>query len=143
MKELNYPNMIELDEFELFVRPFLTYTEKLAIVEVLEKIDNPLTREYTLDCILLKQICNIEEEMDYDLLKSNGVFMEIRDILAEDIAEIDYALQYYDSSSYNIKRLSKELIELANKTAKNIPSKNKINKILDKMTDKIDEVNNN
>lgn len=143
MKNLNYPNMIELEDFELLVRPFLTYTEKLAIIEVLEKIDDPLVREYTLDCILLKQNCNEQEELDYDLLKSNGVFTEIRDILASDIADIDYALQYYDSANYSIKNLAKDLIELASKASKNMPSKNKVNKILDKMTDKINEINNN
>ena len=143
MKEFNYPSTIEL-ECGLKLRPYITYEELRQIVGDLATIHDALEREYKLDCTLLNSFTNVNEDteenkdgLDYDLLKTNGVFAEIRLAMKPYIYEIVESLKYEDSVEKNLGDFLIQMADLATKAEKKIPTQKKFDEYFNVMKDKI------
>lgn len=131
MKELKYPEVIELDEFDIDVRPYITYEEKQQIILKLLEFDTYLEREYALDGILTVNMCGIPSGTDYDLLKVNGVISEIRDILKDDIDDIYKTINDMETSTHIMKNFLGEITPLLEKAVKKMPTGKKMDKMME------------
>lgn len=132
---LKYPEKMKLESCEeIEIKPYLLLEEEGYIIEQLKDIDNFIEREYNLDCLLLQLACDINEPMDYDLLKANGIFEEIRFILSDNIEEINKAIEYENSLNKTMKEFLTDMSKLADKAIKKIPSQNKLEKALESLS---------
>lgn len=128
---LEYPaNRILESCEEISIRPYLLLSEEDYIVNALKDIEDRIKREFTLDCLLLEACAEVDSELNYDLLKANNVFEEIRMILSDYIDDIRTALAYEDSLDKSVKEFLAEMSVLVEKTVKKIPSQNKLEKAL-------------
>lgn len=141
MKELTYPENIKLEQFDIEVRPYLYLSEKKQIVEQMLKIDDPLDRELCMWSIIFSICCGIDEGADYDLLCATGVKEAVKDILWDEINEINNAVAELESTTRYIATFLNEMSKLADQTIKKIPTGSKLDKLVAQFTKAIGDKN--
>lgn len=126
---------ITIEDKEYFIKSFLTTDEKKFLInKTLEAYElglmledgsrqkdeiygfdkNPLSKNITFDIITLNLVCEEFTELDYELLKVNGVFEAIKEInkdVFSTFSMIDSIIDKKDSAEYAIVQFLDKLIE--------------------------------
>jgi hypothetical protein len=133
-----FPTEIDLPCGIKMIRPYIPYEQSRAIIGLLTTIDSPIEREFALNCILLEACCGITDECDYDVLYANGVFDDIRHVLEAYIDIIEESVEDNRSMDNAIKGFLEDMSKLADEAIGKIPSKKKMDKLIDKIMSKLD-----
>lgn len=137
MKELkvNKEN-VYLEEYDVYVKPYLTLSEKNYIYTELKDIDNYFERKIR-EIQLVASLCyNLEEgtEIDCGLIEASGLWEETTYILYMDLLQIDKAIEEHNSFKNVIFQVLDMVAVGLNKVAEVFPSENDVvSAVLDKM----------
>lgn len=97
MKEIKEKEKIYLEEFDIYVNPYLTYSQIKQIVDAMKSQDNWLVREQTMDTLVLFHATDIGKEniekYGHDALLRSGLI----DVVFENIVNIQ---DLYDAVSF-------------------------------------------
>lgn len=117
MKELKPIDKVYLEDYDLYVKKYLTLAEIQNIVDNIMQFDTWAEREKTKNLMIFIYATGIgqnEEEVnkiDYDLYAENGVFKAINTII-ENVDLIDEGLKYSESTMRALYQISEHLPEL-------------------------------
>lgn len=137
MKELkvNKEN-VYLEEYDVYVKPYLTLSEKNYIYTELKDIDDYFERKIR-EIQLVASLCyNLEDgtEIDCELIEASRLWDETVHILHMDLLQIDKALEEYNSFKNVLFQLMNMVADGLNKVAEFFPSENDVvSAVLDKM----------
>ena len=112
MKEIKAMDKVYLEEFDVYVNPYLTYAQIQAIVNGVKSLDSWAEREQNIDMCVLAFATDIPteklEELGHDaLLQSdliNAVMLEIKNLY--DVYE---AIEYTESTKRALAQIIKAL----------------------------------
>ena len=157
MKELRMPKEMYFEEYDLYVRPYLTLEEVVSIGELVVQADNPVEQEMTIAMNTL--ICCTElttedfqapeaegeEDVDTDVLDIGDIMISgMWDAIKSEIANIsmiyDYA-RYFESPQIAIaKFLNKTLPEMLDKYVDRLPKDGEWEEVIEKLPKSLNEV---
>ena len=143
MKELkvNKEN-VYLEEYDVYVKPYLTLSEKNYIYIELKDIDDYFERKIR-EIQLVASFCyNLEDgtEIDCELIEASGLWDETVYILCMDLLEIDEALEEHNSFKNVLFQVLDMVADGLNKVAEFFPSENDVvSAVLDKMGTESDD----
>ena len=132
MKEIKNIGKVYLDEFDVYVEPYLSYEQIQQIVRSVLTEDDWSVRQQTIDMLILYHVTDItKEEFDKftheDLLKS-GLIEEVKTIV-KNLNQIQEAIDYTQSLLRAMKQIADKLPEfkkiIQEAVAKNGRSNNK------------------
>lgn len=114
MKEIKNINKIYLDEFDIYVEPYLTYDQIQKISESIATQEDWAVRQQTMDMLILYYATDIsKEEMEQvghdDLLKS-GVIDTVKNSI-NNLNQVQEAIDYIQSPIKALKQFSDKLPE--------------------------------
>ena len=115
MKEIKSINKIYLDEFDIYVEPYLTYDQIQKISESIATQEDWAVRQQTMDMLILYYATDIsKEEMEQvghdDLLKS-GIIDTVKNSI-KNLNQVQEAIDYIQSPIKALKQFSDKLPEL-------------------------------
>ena len=115
MKEIKSINKIYLDEFDIYVEPYLTYDQIQKISESIVTQEDWAVRQQTMDMLILYYATDIsKEEMEQvghdDLLKS-GIIDAVKNSI-KNLNQVQEAIDYIQSPIKVLKQFSDKLPEL-------------------------------
>lgn len=115
MKEIKNINKIYLDEFDIYVEPYLTYDQIQKISESIVTQEDWAVRQQTMDMLVLYYTTDIsKEEMEQvghdDLLKS-GIIDAVKNSI-KNLNQVQEAIDYIQSPIKALKQFSDKLPEL-------------------------------
>ena len=115
MKEIKSINKIYLDEFDIYVEPYLTYDQIQKISESIVTQEDWAVRQQTMDMLILYYATDIsKEEMEQvghdDLLKS-GIIDAVKNSI-KNLNQVQEAIDYMQSPIKALKQFSDKLPEL-------------------------------
>ena len=115
MKEIKSINKIYLDEFDIYVEPYLTYDQIQKISESIVTQEDWAVRQQTMDMLILYYATDIsKEEMEQvghdDLLKS-GIIDAVKNSI-KNLNQVQEAIDYMQSPIKVLKQFSDKLPEL-------------------------------
>lgn len=115
MKEIKSINKIYLDEFDIYVEPYLTYDQIQKISESIVTQEDWAVRQQTMDMLILYYATDIsKEEMEQvghdDLLKS-GIIDAVKNSI-KNLNQVQEAIDYIQSPIKALKQFSDKLPEL-------------------------------
>ena len=157
MKELRMPKEMYFEEYDLYVRPYLTLEEVVSIGELVVQADNPIEQEMTIAMNTL--ICcteltaedfqapeaEDEEEANVDVLDIgdimiSGMWDEIKFEIANISMVYDY-VKYFESPQIAIaKFLNQTLPNMLDKYVDKLPKDGEWEKMLEKLPKSLNEV---
>ena len=114
MKEIKNIEKIYLDEFDIYVEPYLTYDQIQKISESIATQEDWAVRQQTMDMLILYYTTDIsKEEMEQvghdDLLKS-GVIDTVKNSI-NNLNQVQEAIDYIQSPIKALKQFSDKLPE--------------------------------
>lgn len=114
MNEIKNINKIYLDEFDIYVEPYLTYDQIQKISESIATQEDWAVRQQTMDMLILYYATDIsKEEMEQvghdDLLKS-GVIDTVKNSI-NNLNQVQEAIDYIQSPIKALKQFSDKLPE--------------------------------
>ena len=114
MKEIKNINKIYLDEFDIYVEPYLTYDQIQKISESIATQEDWAVRQQTMDMLILYYATDIsKEEMEQvghdDLLKS-GIIDAVKNSI-KNLNQVQEAIDYIQSPIKALKQFSDKLPE--------------------------------
>ena len=112
MKEIKAMDKVYLEEFDVYVNPYLTYAQIQAIVNGVKSLDSWAEREQNIDMCVLAFATDIPteklEELGHDALLQSGlinaVMLEIKNLY--DVYE---AIEYTESTKRALAQIIKAL----------------------------------
>lgn len=114
MNEIKNINKIYLDEFDIYVEPYLTYEQIQQIVRSVMTQDDWAVRQQTIDMLLLYHLTNISKEelekVGYDDLLKSGLIDEVKSVV-KNLNQIQEAIDYTQSLPRALKQISDKLPE--------------------------------
>lgn len=115
MRELNPIEKIYLEEYDVYVNPYLSYEQIQQIVRSVITQEDWIVRQQTIDMLVLYHTTDIaKEEFDKitheDLLKS-GLLEKVKGIV-KNLNQIQEAIDYTQSLPRALKQISDKLPEL-------------------------------
>ena len=114
MKEIKNINKIYLDEFDIYVEPYLTYEQIHQIVRSVMTQDDWAVRQQTIDMLLLYHLTNISKEelekVGHDDLLKSGLIDEVKSVV-KNLNQIQEAIDYTQSLPRALKQFSEKLPE--------------------------------
>lgn len=137
MKELkvNKEN-VYLEEYDVYIKPYLTLSEKNYIYTELKDIDDYFECKIR-EIQLVASLCyNLEDgtEIDCELIEASGLWDETVHILCMDLLQIDEALEEYNSFKNVFFQVLDMVTDGLNKVAEFFPSENDVvSAVLDKI----------
>ena len=157
MKELKMPKEMNFEEYDLYVRPYLTLEEVVSIGELVVQADNPIEQEMTIAMNTL--ICctkltvedfqapesEDEEDADADVLDIgdiiiSGMWDEIKFEIVNISMVYDY-VRYFESPQIAIaKFLNKTLPEMLDKYVDRLPKDGEWEEVIEKLPKSLNEV---
>src|SRR5574344_1026449 len=160
MKELKMPKEMYFEEYDLYVRPYLTLEEVVSIGELVVQADNPIEQEMTIAMNTL--ICCTElttedfqapesegeedsEGVDVDVLDIgdimiSGMWDEIKSEISNISMVYDY-VRYFESPQIAIaKFLNKTLPEMLDKYVDRLPKDGEWEEVIEKLPKSLNEV---
>lgn len=143
MKELKVnKESVYLGEYDVYVKPYLTLSEKRYIYTELKDIDDYFERKIR-EIQLVASLCyNLEDgtEIDCGLIEASGLWDETISILHTDLLEINKALEEHNSFKNVLFQVLDMVADGLNKVAEFFPSENDVvSAVLDKMETKSDD----
>lgn len=114
MRELNPIEKIYLEEYDVYVNPYLSYEQIQQIVRSVMTHEDWIVRQQTIDMLVLYHTTDIaKEEFDKitheDLLKS-GLLEKVKEIV-KNLNQIQEAIDYTQSLPRALKQISDKLPE--------------------------------
>lgn len=114
MRELNPIEKIYLEEYDVYVNPYLSYEQIQQIVRSVMTQEDWIVRQQTIDMLVLYHTTDIaKEEFDKitheDLLKS-GLLEKVKEIV-KNLNQIQEAIDYTQSLPRALKQISDKLPE--------------------------------
>ena len=160
MKEITMPKEIYFEEYDLHVRPYLTFEEILSIGELVVQADNPIEQEMTIAMNTL--ICCTEltaedfqapesegeedsESVNVDVLDIgdimiSGMWDEIKFEIVNISMVYDY-VRYFESPQIAIaKFLNQTLPNMLDKYVDRLPKDGEWEKVIEKLPKSLNEV---
>ena len=157
MKEITMPKEMYFEEYDLYVRPYLTLEEVVSIGELVVQADNPVEQEMTIAMNTL--ICCTEltaedfqapeaegeEDADIDVLDIgeimiSGMWGAIKDEIANISMVYDY-VRYFESPQIAIaKFLNQTLPNMLDKYVDKLPKDGEWEEVIDKLPKSLNEV---
>ena len=155
MKEIRMPKEMYFEEYDLYVRPYLTLEEVVSIGELVVQADNPIEQEMTIAmntlicCTKLTaedfQAPESEEDADADILDIGDIIISgMWDAIKDEIANIsmvyDY-VRYFESPQIAIaKFLNQTLPNMLDKYVDKLPKDGEWEEVIEKLTKSLNEV---
>ena len=157
MKEITMPKEIYFEEYDLHVRPYLTFEEILSIGELVVQADNPIEQEMTIAMNTLICCTKLtaedfqapeaegEEDVDVDVLDIgdimiSGMWDEIKFEIVNISMVYDY-VRYFESPQIAIaKFLNKTLPEMLDKYVDRLPKDGEWEEVIEKLPKSLNEV---
>ena len=157
MKEIKMPKEMYFEEYDLYVRPYLTLEEVISIGELVVQADNPIEQEMTIAMNTL--ICctkltaedfqapeaEDEEDADADVLDIgdiiiSGMWGAIKDEISNISMVYDY-VRYFESPQIAIaKFLNQTLPNMLDKYVDKLPKDGEWEEVIDKLPKSLNEV---
>ena len=157
MKEIKMPKEMYFEEYDLYVRPYLTLEEVVSIGELVVQADNPVEQEMTIAMNTL--ICCTEltaedfqapeaegeEEANVDVLDIgdimiSGMWDEIK-FEIDNISMIYDYVRYFESPQIAIaKFLNQTLPNMLDKYVDRLPKDGEWEKVIEKLPKSLNEV---
>ena len=161
MKELRMPKEMYFEEYDLYVRPYLTLEEVVSIGELVVQADNPIEQEMTIAMNTL--ICctkltaedfqapevedeeDVAENVDADVLDIGDIMISgMWDAIKDEIANIsmvyDY-VRYFESPQIAIARfLNQTLPNMLDKYVDKLPKDGEWEEVIEKLPKSLNEV---
>ena len=157
MKEIKMPKEMYFEEYDLYVRPYLTLEEVISIGELVVQADNPVEQEMTIAMNTL--ICctelaaedfqapesEDEEEANADVLDIGDIMISgMWDAIKDEISNIsmvyDY-VRYFESPKIAIaKFLNQTLPNMLDKYVDRLPKDGEWEKVIGKLPKSLNEV---
>ena len=157
MKEIKMPKEMYFEEYDLYVRPYLTLEEVVSIGELVVQADNPIEQEMTIAMNTL--ICCTEltaedfqapeaegeEDADIDVLDIgeimiSGMWGAIKDEIANISMVYDY-VRYFESPQIAIaKFLNQTLPNMLDKYVDKLPKDGEWEEVIEKLPKSLNEV---
>ena len=159
MKEIKMPKEMYFEEYDLYVRPYLTLEEVISIGELVVQADNPIEQEMTIAmntlicCTKLTaedfQAPEVEgeevEDADVDVLDIgdimiSGMWDEIKFEIANISMVYDY-VRYFESPQIAIaKFLNQTLPNMLDKYVDRLPKDGEWEEVIEKLPKSLNEV---
>ena len=160
MKEIKMPKEMYFEEYDLYVRPYLTLEEVVSIGELVVQADNPIEQEMTIAmntlicCTKLTaedfQAPEAEDEedgesVDVDVLDIGDIIISgMWDAIKDEIANIsmvyDY-VRYFESPQIAIaKFLNQTLPNMLDKYVDKLPKDGEWEEVIEKLPKSLNEV---
>ena len=157
MKEIKMPKEMYFEEYDLYVRPYLTLEEVVSIGELVVQADNPIEQEMTIAMNTL--ICctkltaedfqapeaEDEEDADIDVLDIGEIMISgMWDTIKSEISNIsmvyDY-VRYFESPQIAIaKFLNHTLPNMLDKYVDKLPKDGEWEEVIEKLPKSLNEV---
>ena len=157
MKEIKMPKEMYFEEYDLYVRPYLTLEEVISIGELVVQADNPIEQEMTIAMNTL--ICctkltaedfqapevEDEEDADIDVLDIGDIIISgMWDAIKSEISNIsmvyDY-VRYFESPQIAIaKFLNQTLPNMLDKYVDKLPKDGEWEEVIEKLPKSLNEV---
>ena len=157
MKEIKMPKEMYFEEYDLYVRPYLTLEEVVSIGELVVQADNPIEQEMTIAMNTL--ICctkltaedfqapevEDEEDADIDVLDIGDIIISgMWDAIKSEISNIsmvyDY-VRYFESPQIAIaKFLNQTLPNMLDKYVDKLPKDGEWEEVIEKLPKSLNEV---
>ena len=157
MKEIKMPKEMYFEEYDLYVRPYLTLEEVISIGELVVQADNPIEQEMTIAMNTL--ICctkltaedfqapeaEDEEDADADVLDIGDIIISgMWDAIKDEISNIsmvyDY-VRYFESPQIAIaKFLNHTLPNMLDKYVDKLPKDGEWEEVIEKLPKSLNEV---
>lgn len=160
MKEIKMPKEMYFEEYDLYVRPYLTLEEVVSIGELVVQADNPIEQEMTIAmntlicCTKLTaedfQAPEVEDEedsesVDADILDIGDIIISgMWDAIKDEISNIsmvyDY-VRYFESPQIAIARfLNQTLPNMLDKYVDKLPKDGEWEEVIEKIPKSLNEV---
>ena len=157
MKEIKMPKEMYFEEYDLYVRPYLTLEEVVSIGELVVQADNPIEQEMTIAMNALICCTKLtvedfqapesegEEDADADVLDIGEIMISgMWDTIKSEIANIsmvyDY-VRYFESPQIAIaKFLNQTLPNMLDKYVDKLPKDGEWEEVIDKLPKSLNEV---
>ena len=157
MKEIKMPKEMYFEEYDLYVRPYLTLEEVVSIGELVVQADNPIEQEMTIAMNTLICCTKLtaedfqvpesegEEDADADVLDIGEIMISgMWDAIKSEISNIsmvyDY-VRYFESPQIAIaKFLNQTLPNMLDKYVDKLPKDGEWEKVIEKLPKSLNEV---
>ena len=157
MKEIKMPKEMYFEEYDLYVRPYLTLEEVVSIGELVVQADNPVEQEMTIAmntlicCTKLTaedfQATEAEDEEDADInvldigeIMISGMWGAIKDEISNISMVYDY-VRYFESPQIAIaKFLNQTLPNMLDKYVDKLPKDGEWEEVIEKLPKSLNEV---
>ena len=157
MKEIKMPKEMYFEEYDLYVRPYLTLEEVVSIGELVVQADNPIEQEMTIAMNVLICCTKLtvedfqapesegEEEVDVDVLDIGDIIISgMWDTIKSEISNIsmvyDY-VRYFESPQIAIARfLNQTLPNMLDKYVDKLPKDGEWEEVIEKLPKSLNEV---
>ena len=157
MKEIKMPKEMYFEEYDLYVRPYLTLEEVVSIGELVVQADNPIEQEMTIAMNTLICCTKLtaedfqapevegEEEADADVLDIgeiiiSGMWKEIKSEISNISMVYDY-VRYFESPQIAIaKFLNQTLPNMLDKYVDRLPKDGEWEEVIEKLPKSLNEV---
>lgn len=121
MKDINTKENIYLEEFDIYVKPYLSYAEIQQITNATLKFDSWAERQTNIDMLVLYYATDIEdkviEEKGHDFFLKSGIIDSVCEKI-ENIVYIYEAIDYTESIQRGLTQIIKYLDEQLPKKVK-------------------------
>ena len=157
MKEIKMPKEMYFEEYDLYVRPYLTLEEVISIGELVVQADNPIEQEMTIAMNTLICCTKLtaedfqapeaegEEDADADVLDIGDIIISgMWDAMKDEISNIsmvyDY-VRYFESPQIAIaKFLNQTLPNMLDKYVDKLPKDGEWEEVIEKLPKSLNEV---
>ena len=157
MKEIKMPKEMYFEEYDLYVRPYLTLEEVVSIGELVVQADNPIEQEMTIAMNTLICCTKLtaedfqapeaegEEDADIDVLDIGDIIISgMWDAIKDEISNIsmvyDY-VRYFESPQIAIaKFLNQTLPNMLDKYVDKLPKDGEWEEVIEKLPKSLNEV---
>ena len=157
MKEIKMPKEMYFEEYDLYVRPYLTLEEVVSIGELVVQADNPIEQEMTIAMNTLICCTKLtaedfqapesegEEDADADILDIGEIMISgMWDTIKSEISNIsmvyDY-VRYFESPQIAIaKFLNQTLPNMLDKYVDKLPKDGEWEEVIEKLPKSLNEV---
>lgn len=132
MKDVKEISAVNLEEFDICVKPYLTYAQIQVIAENVKKLTGWASRQQCIDMLMLHYATDIDSdklnEIGHDYWLNTGIIDQVRKHIVN-IDRIEEAIKYEENPIRLLVAMSNEMPEFskqlneAMEMAKNAPSK--------------------
>ena len=129
MKEIKKENKLYLNDYDINVKPYLTYAEIQTIANKVKALDSWAEREETIDMYVLYFATDIGkaniDNYNHDTWLKSGIIDSVKSCI-KNLEQITEAIKYEESPMRILMQISKEMPEFSKKldeVLKDAPSK--------------------